>query len=149
MDENYLVRMRRSSHLSGGSAAYIETMYEQFLENPYLLAEGWRDYFEKLPMVDGISVDFPHGSIIRHFERLGRNRLRARPERVSTEVSSEHERKQVRVLELISAYRHRGHRRAVIDPLNIWVRDPAPELDLAFHDLTEGCLLYTSDAADE
>ena len=95
MDENYLVRMRRSSHLSGGSAAYIETMYEQFLENPNLLAEGWRDYFEKLPIVDGISVEFPHGSIIRHFERLGRNRHRARPEKVSTEVSSEHERKPV------------------------------------------------------
>ena len=61
MDENYLDRMRRSSHLSGGSAAYIETMYEQFLENPNLIAEGWRDYFEKLPMVDGISaVSYTH-----------------------------------------------------------------------------------------
>ena len=43
MDENYLVRMQRSSHLSGGSAAYIETMYEQFLENPNVVSEGWRD----------------------------------------------------------------------------------------------------------
>jgi 2-oxoglutarate dehydrogenase E1 component len=140
MDENYLVRMQRSSHLSGGSAVYIETMYEQFLENPSVVSEGWRDYFEHLPIVDGVSADFPHGAIIRHFERLGRNRLKARPEKVSTEVSSEHERKQVRVLELISAYRHRGHRRARIDPLNIWVRDPAPELDLAYHNLTEGDL---------
>ena len=80
MDENYLVRMQRSSHLSGGSAAYIETMYEQFLENPNVVPEGWRDYFERLPMVDGVGADFPHGAIIRHFERLGRNRLKARPE---------------------------------------------------------------------
>ena len=140
MDDNFLTRMQRSSHLSGGSLAYIETLYEQYLEDPGSVPDEWRDYFEALPMVDGVVSDFSHGAIVQHFERLGRNRLKARPERVSTEVSSEHERKQVHVLELVSAYRHRGHRRARLDPLSLWERDPAPELDLRYHNLSEADL---------
>ena len=137
MADDFLERMRKSSHLSGGNVAYIESMYERFLEDPNTIAEQWRAYFDKLPRVDGVQTgDVPHSTIIEHFGRLGRNRLKARPETVSTEVSSEHERKQVHVLEFISAYRHRGHRRANLDPLGMWERDPAPELDLGFHNLS-------------
>ena len=133
--------MRRSSHLSGGNAAYVEAIYERFLEDPNAIGEEWRSYFDKLPRVEGAQTgDVPHGAIVEHFERLGRNRLKARPERVSTAISSEHERRQVRVLELISAYRHRGHRRARLDPLGMWERRPAPELDLGYHHLTEADL---------
>ena len=118
MAESFLERMRKSSHLAGGNVAYIEALYETFLEDPNDVPEQWRAYFDKLPRVEGeVSGDMPHSTIVRHFEMLGRNRLKAQPEEVSTEVSSEHERRQVRVLELISAYRHRGHRRANLDPL--------------------------------
>ena len=137
MTDSYLERMRRSSHLSGGNVAYVEAIYERFLEDPNAIGEEWRSYFDKLPRVEGVQTgDIPHGAIIEHFERLGRNRLKARPERVATAVSSEHERRQVRVLELISAYRHRGHRRARLDPLGVWERKPAPELNLDYHHLT-------------
>ncbi len=141
MTDSYLDRMRRSSHLAGGNVAYVEAIYERFLEDPNAIGEEWRSYFDKLPRVEGVQTgDVPHGAIIEHFERLGRNRLKARPERVSTAVSSEHERRQVRVLELVSAYRHRGHRRARLDPLGMWERRPAPELDLGYHHLTEADL---------
>ena len=141
MTDSYLDRMRRSSHLAGGNVAYVEAIYERFLEDPNAIGEEWRSYFDKLPRVEGVRTgDVPHGAIIEHFERLGRNRLKARPERVSTAVSSEHERRQVRVLELVSAYRHRGHRRARLDPLGMWERRPAPELDLGYHHLTEADL---------
>ncbi len=138
MTDSYLDRMRKSSHLSGGNVAYVESIYERFLEDPNAIGEEWRSYFDKLPSVTGVQTgDVPHGAIIEHFERLGRNRLKARPERVSTAVSSAHERRQVRVLELISAYRHRGHRRARLDPLGMWERSPVPELDLGYHQLSE------------
>ncbi|MCZ6890849.1 MAG: 2-oxoglutarate dehydrogenase E1 component [Gammaproteobacteria bacterium] len=141
MAESFLERMRKSSHLAGGNVAYIEALYETFLEDPNDVPEQWRGYFDKLPRVEGeVSGDMPHSTIVRHFEMLGRNRLKAQPEEVSTEVSSEHERKQVRVLELISAYRHRGHRRANLDPLGLWERDPAPELELVYHNLTQSDL---------
>jgi len=137
MAESSLEQLRKTSHLAGGNAAYIEALYEGYLDDPNSVPEEWRAYFEKLPRVEGvIAPDSPHSTVIQHFERLGRNRLRARPQRVSTEVSSEHERKQMRVIELIAAYRHRGHKRATLDPLGMVARPPAPVLDLAYHHLS-------------
>jgi len=137
MAESFLEQMRKSSHLAGGNVAYIEALYDSYLEDPNSVPAEWRTYFEKLPRVDGvISPDMPHSTVIKHFELLGRNRLRARPQRVSTDLTSEHERKQMRVTELIAAYRHRGHKRAAIDPLGMMERPPAPVLDLAYHHLS-------------
>ena len=137
MPDSFVERMRRSSHLSAGNAAYVEAMYERFLEAPGAIGEEWRNYFDRLPGVPGADAgEVPHGAIVEHFERLGRNRHKARPERVSTAVSSDHERRQMRVLELIAAYRHRGHRRANLDPLGMWERPPTPSLDLAYHGLS-------------
>jgi 2-oxoglutarate dehydrogenase E1 component len=138
MAESFLDRMQKTSHLAGGNVAYIEAMYESFLADANSVPEEWRSYFERLPRVDGvIGADIPHSTIRTHFEMLGRNRLRARPETVSTDVSTQHEQKQMRVTELISAYRHRGHKRANIDPLGLMQRPPAPVLDLAYHHLSE------------
>ena len=135
MADSFVERMRKSSHLSGGNAAYLESLYESFLNDPGGVAEQWSDCFDGLPRRRQ-TPDIPHGPVIEHFGRLGRNRLRARPEQVSTEVSNEHETKQVRVLELIAAYRSRGHRRARLDPLGVWRRVDAPELALDYHGLS-------------
>ncbi len=130
-------RMLRSSHLSGQNAAYIESMYESFLTDPNTVPTNWRSYFEQLPMVEGVvGPDTPRLAVENHFERLGRNRLKAKPEKVATRISTEHEAKQMRVQDLISAYRHRGHKKANIDPLNMMDRPSMPVLDLAYHHLS-------------
>ena len=137
MAESFMERMRRSSHLAGNNVAYIEALYETFLDDPNQVPGEWRDYFEKLPRVEGaVKGDVPHSAIIQHFERLGRNRLKARPERESTLVETTHELKQMRVQDLISAYRHRGHKKANIDPLSMMERPQMPILDLAYHHLS-------------
>ena len=134
--KSLLESQRADSHLSAGNA-YVEALYEAFLEDPAGVDQAWRSYFERLPMRSGVGADVPHSAIVAHFERLGRNRLKARPERVSAQVASDHERKQVRVMELISAYRHGGHRKANLDPLGLWKRASAPELALGYHGLSE------------
>ena len=137
MAESFLERMQRSSHLAGSNVAYVEELYETFLEDPLGVPVGWRDYFAALPGVEGSEhADVPHSRVIQHFERLGRNRLKARPERESTLVQNAHEQKQMRVQDLISGYRHRGHKKAGIDPLGLMERPPAPILDLAYHNLS-------------
>ena len=45
--------------------------------------------------------------------------------------------KQVKVLQLINAYRFRGHEAAQLDPLGLWKRPTVAELDPSFHNLTE------------
>ncbi|MCZ6620087.1 MAG: 2-oxoglutarate dehydrogenase E1 component, partial [Gammaproteobacteria bacterium] len=137
MAESFLERMRRSSHLAGSNVAYVEELYEAFLDDPDAVPDEWRDYFAALPGLEGVEqADVPHSTVIRHFERLGRNRLKARPERESTMVQNAHEQKQMRVQDLISGYRHRGHKKANIDPLGLMERPPAPVLDLAYHNLS-------------
>ena len=137
--KSQLDNQRAESHLSAGNA-YVESLYEAFLDDPCAVGEQWRRYFEQLPMQAGVAADIPHSAVVGHFERLGRNRLKARPERVSAAVASEHERKQIHVLELVGAYRHSGHRKANLDPLGLWQRAPAPDLDLAYHGLSEADL---------
>ena len=139
MDSAHLTRLRAGSHLSSGTV-YVEALFEAYLEDPASVPAEWRGYFDALPGVDGGVQDIPHSTVVRHFERLGRNRLKARPERVSADVSSAHERAQIRVLELIGAYRHRGHRKARLDPLGLWQRAPTPELELGYHRLSQADL---------
>ncbi len=144
MPESFMERMRKSSHLAGNNVAYIESLYETFLDDPNQVPAEWRDYFETLPRVEGaVKSDVPHSGIIQHFERLGRNRLKARPERESTLVESAHELKQMRVQDLIHAYRHRGHKKANIDPLGMMERPYMPILDLAYHHLSPADLEET------
>ena len=144
MSESYMQRMLKSSHLGGQNAAYIETLYETFLDDPNAVPGNWRSYFEQLPMVEGvIGPDTPHSSVVHHFERLGRNRLKAKPEKVATNISTEHESKQMRVQDLVSAYRHRGHKKANIDPLQMMERPSMPVLDLAYHHLSPADLEET------
>ena len=138
MDSGHLESLRAGSHLSAGNA-YVEALFEAYLEDASDVPAEWRRYFDGLPAANG-DVDVPHSSVVRHFERLGRNRLKARPERVSAEVESAHVRRQVRVLELVSAYRHSGHRKAKLDPLGLWRREPTPELTLGYHRLSEADL---------
>ncbi len=131
-------RQRRSSHLAGTNAAYIEAMYEHYLAGGEDLPPEWERYFQELPAAEAGAevVEVPHSGIVQHFERIGRNRLKARPEKQSAAVESEHQRKQMRVLELIAAYRHRGHKKADIDPLALMERPAMPVLDLAYHGLS-------------
>ena len=137
MTDSFMQRMRKSSHLGGLNAAYIEDLYETYLEDPGAVAEVWRSYFETLPVVDGaIGADTPHSSVVQRFERLGRNRLKAKPEKVATHISDEHQVRQMRVQDLISAYRHRGHKRANIDPLAMMERPATPILELDYHRLS-------------
>ena len=64
-----------SSHIDGGNAAYVESLYETYLLDPNAVSGEWRDYFDKLPRVDGHSArDVPHSQIVEQFAQLGRSR---------------------------------------------------------------------------
>ncbi len=128
----------RSSHISGGNAAYIEDLYETYLADPNAVPERWRDYFDKLPRVNGTTHDIPHSVVRQQFAQQARAKVRLTAAADGT--LSEHERKQVRVLQLMSAYRQRGHQKARLDPLGLWQRAPVPDLELQFHQLSEADL---------
>ena len=130
-----------SSHFSGGNASYIEGLYETYLHDPNGVPEEWSSFFDSLPRTNGsITPDISHDTIIQHFELLGRRQARPTPAPGSGGIHLEHERKQVKVVQLISSYRFRGHQKASLDPLGIMQREDVPDLHLHFHGLTDADL---------
>ena len=128
----------RSSQLSGGNADYVEALYETYLESPNAVDQQWREFFDKLPRVSGnIRPDVPHATVRAHFLELARQKRGAVRATVADSLATEHERKQIRVVQLISAYRQRGHQKANLDPLGLQQREHVPDLDPAYHQLSE------------
>jgi len=148
MQDSIMEHFFRTSSYSGANAAYIEDLYEVYLHDPNAVTEKWRAFFDSLPRVDnGPATDLSHDTIRNHFELLGRRRARPMPAPGSGGVNIEHERKQVKVQSLISSYRNRGHQKANLDPLGIWKRAPAADLELQFHGFTESDLDTTFQAS--
>jgi len=138
MQDSIMEQFLSSSHFSGGNAAYIEGLYETYLHNPNGVPEEWRAFFDSLPHINGFSgADSSHETVQAHFELLGRKRSRPLPTPGSGGVNVEHERKQVKVLQLIASYRERGHQKANLDPLGLMEREDVPDLKLGFHGLTD------------
>ena len=137
MQESIMDLMWKNAHLYGGNLSYVEELYETYLMDPNGVPQEWREEFDRLPKVgDNLTQDVPHSAIREHFLYLSKNQKRAAPA-ASSSVSSEHEKKQVRVLRMINAYRVRGHQIAKIDPLGLMQREDVPDLDLRFHELSE------------
>ena len=140
-----------SSTFYGESAAWLESMYETYLSNPNQLEEKWRLYFDALPVtakknngnavaatsseshareispkeVHDYFVSYAQQKHMRGFEAL---------------TSFDHERKQVQVLQLINAYRFRGHQIANLNPLGGRREVDVDELSLQYHDLFDSDL---------
>jgi 2-oxoglutarate dehydrogenase E1 component len=123
-----------SACLSAGNGAYIEEMYEAYLNNPAAVPDNWRAWFnamQDVPAVDGTSRhDVPHTPVIATYvERAKHGPFRT----VVTPVSSEIDRKQVASQQLTAAYRILGSRWAMLDPLQRHPRPNIPELEPSFY----------------
>lgn len=133
-----------SSHFSGANAVYVEGLYETYLHSPNSVPDEWRKFFDSLPRVNGsVKPDVSHDTVVQYFELLGKKKSRPTPAPGSGGIHLEHERKQVKVVQLISSYRFRGHQRAKLDPLKLMVRENVPDLNLQFHGLTNADLETT------
>lgn len=105
---------------------FLEQLNRIYFENPQNLSAAWRQFFEQLNQ--GGFAHFVGSGV------AGTARTLAQGE--STRLSA----KQAAVLDLINAYRVRGHRRANLDPLRHFVRLAVPDLKPAYHGLTEADL---------
>jgi len=127
-----------------GNIAFIEGLYEDFLNDPTSVSEVWRDHFEALH--DNSDGSGANGSYVSHTE-LQRELVRlvkyepARYRSAGKGIACDSDswgQKQAAVLDLVTAYRLHGHLRATIDPLGYTPRPFVKELDPASHGLDEG-----------
>ena len=89
-----------TSYLSGGSMAYVDALYEDYLEDPSSVPDDWRVVFNALPIVDGQATDVSHREIRDYF-------LQSANKKSITMVTTDA--KQAQVANLITAYRMSGH----------------------------------------
>jgi len=131
-----------NSILDAGSAAWVEGMYENYLQNPNSVDTQWREYFGTLPRINGTLKDTNHSEIRDQFRRITEERSGTPlpPAQAVSTLALEHERKQVKVLQLINAYRFRGHQKADVDPLGRTHTQAVDDLSLASHELSDADL---------
>ena len=122
----------RTSQLSGGNAGFIEDLYEQYLVDADSVGQQWKAYFDALP---GGGSDVPHSAVIAQVQRAAHEGAGARGG-----ADEEAARKQTACGKLVTAYRSRGHLGAALDPLAMAPPQPAPDLELEFHGLSEADL---------
>ncbi|ELX8380988.1 2-oxoglutarate dehydrogenase E1 component [Providencia vermicola] len=121
-----------SSFLAGANQTYIEQLYEDYLTDPNSVDAGWREIFQQLPGA-GTNAEQFHSQARDYFRRLAKDSTRYHTSVSDPAIDA----KQVKVLQLINAFRFRGHQNANLDPLGLWKRESVPDLDPAFHNLTK------------
>jgi len=130
-------QLTSTSYLGGGSAAFIETLYERYLDDAAAVPEEWREYFRTLEQLyPRPTREVAHSGVRAEFAELVRGR-RSSAGQAGGGLSPHDAEKQAAVLRLINAWRVRGHQRSRIDPLSLRPPPEIPDLDPAFHQLAE------------
>ena len=117
-----------SSHISAGHAAYLESLYESFINNPEDLSIEWLDFFTNLPDHPTSNGEISHQEIIKEFKNISRSN---KVSKVSVDE------RQGEVVRLIQSYRNRGHLKAKLDPLGMMERRLVEDLNIEFHGFSE------------
>ena len=138
-----------SSAFYGESAAWLESLYETYLSDPSQLDATWRQYFDGLPAmhkpslnghaINGngathLNVEVSPREIHDYFLEYAKQK---HTRGFESRTGFDHEKKQVQVLQLINAYRFRGHQIADLNPLGGRRESHVAELSLDYHGLSE------------
>ncbi len=142
-----------SSAVYGESAAWLESMYEIYLSSPDKLEQKWRQYFDAIPAklnghadnsagVDDVNREISPREMRHYFVDYAQHK---HAQGFEANTCFDHEKKQVQVLQLINAYRFRGHQIAKTNPLGVCHKTGhdaeceagIAELSLAYHGLSE------------
>ena len=115
------------SFIANAHPNFIDTLYEQYLQNPESVEESWRLFFK--------GFDYGYGS--------NGNGAEAAPA-----VSGEAQLDELRVFAMIIAYRNRGHLKSTTNPIKKR-KDRKPYLDLTNFNLTEAHLDRVFRAGEE
>ena len=126
-----------STPLFGSNAPAVEALYEQFLDDPDQIPEGWQRYFRTLGEAD-------NGREVAHSPIRRRLRDQANKGRGGNGVSATRtpgivaaSEKQAAVSRLIQVYSLRGHQIADLDPLGLAKRHTPGVLKLDYLGLND------------
>ncbi|NNL50900.1 MAG: 2-oxoglutarate dehydrogenase E1 component [Woeseiaceae bacterium] len=134
MMSNSLKERLATTPLFGGNASAVESLYEQYLENPDSVAPGWRDYFQSF---GDRQAEVVHSSIRAKLQAEARTGRKAHTATRAAGRPARSGEKQAAVSRLIQVYSLRGHQIADIDPLGLMERRTPGVLKLEYLGLSE------------
>ena len=142
-----------STALGGANSPWLETQYEQFLDDPSSVDESWRSWFQSLPMVGDNTREVSPSEVREQFRRItgrvggiGAGAANGAAAGVSASAPDDAGRgdamslKQIFVTQLVNAYRVRGHQLAKTDPLGRETTAAVREVRLRENGLSESDL---------
>jgi 2-oxoglutarate dehydrogenase E1 component len=142
------LQLDNDSFLSGANAPFIAELYERYLDNPILVDESWRAYFDSMQdevaairaEVDGPSWAQSRTQILGQDPNQeagdgdGKERPAAAVDAATVRAATLDS---LRAIMLIRAYRIRGHLHANLDPLGLTPPTPHSELDPESYGFTD------------
>ena len=138
-----------TSFLQGTNAAFIESLYAQYQENPDAVDPTWRAYFADLGEQDLTPAQLGRGPRWQRDARPGFARgelvgaltgqwpVKAGPSDKDSRAAALDS---IRAIQMVRAYRVIGHLEAELDPLNISPKTPHAQLDPVFYGFREADL---------
>ena len=139
MSSSYLEQEGANAYLSGGSMAYVDGLYEDYLADPSTVTDAWRAVFDALPATSGPVVETSHRDIRNYFLNNA-DKIRAQSIAIDD--------KETQVADWMNAYRTYGHLAAKLDPLEMTERPPVPGLELSYYDLSDADLSHVFAAGE-
>ncbi|CRK85971.1 2-oxoglutarate dehydrogenase E1 component [Candidatus Providencia siddallii] len=126
---NRMQRWLNSSFLSGSNQSYIKNLYEDYLIKHNCIDDDWKKFFKQLLKESQDNNNQLHSDMYDNSQFITRNSV---PNYI-IDNDKDFESKQIKVLQLINAFRFYGHENADIDPLKLWRRKKNPELSPEFY----------------
>ena len=136
INRNFHITMSNidTSHFFSGNTAFVEDVYERYLEDPASVSVEWRQYFDALQQEPAQSDGAGSAKVEEPARAAETTQV---PTSEPTIAVNTDNKKQASVLQLINAHRFRGHQQADLDPLKQHERPKVPELDPAYYNFTE------------
>ncbi|WWO98738.1 MAG: 2-oxoglutarate dehydrogenase E1 component [Candidatus Dasytiphilus stammeri] len=110
-----------TSWMTGINQLWIEELYNNFINDPNSIDEKWSFIFHKITnnnlKLQSLHQDFSQASYVKNSSNTTLNY------------------KEVKLVQLIEAFRYLGHQSAHLDPLGLWKPNSLP--DIAFYGFTE------------
>jgi 2-oxoglutarate dehydrogenase E1 component len=132
-----------TAFLQGANAAFIESLYAQYQENPDAVDPSWRAFFSSLGEQDLNAAQLGRGPEWRRDAKpeLASSDLvgaltghwPARPTAASERDLRAAAHESIRAIQMVRAYRVIGHLEADLDPLHLSPKAQHPQLDPSFY----------------
>jgi len=124
-------KLEETSFLAGANAAFIEALYEDYLRNPQSVDKSWNRFFSDLGANDLQSLQQSLQARQPVWESQPLQKKTSGSQEISNILDA------IRALQLIRAYRVRGHLKARLDPLKLTAPAHYAELEPSYYGFTE------------